>query len=132
MRLAALIPALAIVSGDATAHSWYAVTNDPVTGFSCCGGTDCAPIPDSDVDETRGGYTDLPTGEFIPRLRVQRRRDWQFHRCIYQSDFLNLDQGSFRKGYTRCFFAPQREMAMKLPESKRSPMVSPFAVVQHY
>ena len=116
MRFATVIPALAIASSEALAHDWYTGTNDPVTGFRCCAATDCAPIPDIDVKETLGGYTYLPTGEFIPHFRVQHSHDWQFHRCIYQSDFLNLDHGSFRKGDTRCFFAPRPGIAMKVPE----------------
>ena len=114
MRLS--IPAFVIVSTEALAHDWYTGANDPVTGFRCCAGTDCAPISDSEVKERPDGYIYLPTGEFIPHLRVQYSQDWQFHRCIYQSDFLNLDQGSFRMGDTRCFFAPQRDVSMKLHE----------------
>ena len=116
MRLAPLILALVVVPSETVAHDWYAGTNDPATGFDCCGGTDCAAIPDSDVKVTLDGYTYLPTDEFIPHLRVQHSHDWQFHRCIYLSDFINLDQGSFRMGDTRCFFAPQRSMSMNLPE----------------
>ncbi|MFD2053767.1 hypothetical protein ACFSQT_11930 [Mesorhizobium calcicola] len=101
---------MAIVSTGAVAHEWYAGKKDPVTGFTCCAGTDCAPIPDSEVKEMPGGYIYLPTGEFIPYLRVQHSQDRQFHRCIYQSEFLNLDQGSFGKGDTRCFFAPHSEI----------------------
>jgi hypothetical protein len=105
-----LIPALAIVSTEAMAHKWYTGTHDPVTGFDCCAGLDCAPVPKSEVKEVPGGYIYLPTGEFIPHPRVQHSRDWQFHRCVYQSEFLNLDKGSFRKGDTRCFFAPHTEI----------------------
>lgn len=105
-----LIPALAVVSTGAIAHEWYTGKTDPVTGFGCCGGSECAPIPVSEVKEMPGGYIYLPTGEFIPHLRIQHSHDRQFHRCIYQSEFLNLDQGSFRKGDTRCFFAPHTEI----------------------
>jgi hypothetical protein len=110
MRLASLVLTLVISGGEATAHGWYTSTNDPVTGFSCCGGSECAPIPDADVKEMQGGYTYLPTGEFIPYHRVQHSRDWQYHRCSYRSNFINLDQGIFRAGDTRCFFAPQPNM----------------------
>ena len=57
MRFAAVIPALAIASSEALAHDWYTGTNDPVTGFRCCGATDCAPIPDIDVKENAGRLT---------------------------------------------------------------------------
>ncbi len=110
MRLFALIPILVVVSRAAHAHGWYSDTSDPLTGFSCCGGFECAPIPAADIRPARGGYTYLPTGEFIPYLRTQHSPDWQYHRCVYRSDFINLDQGSFRKGQTRCFFAPQPGM----------------------
>ena len=111
MRLATFLLAVSIVSADeAAAHGWYTETSDPVTGFGCCGGNECAPIQDTDVRTLQGGYIYLPTGEFIPHRRVQHSRDRQFHRCIYRSDFINLDQGAFRGGDTRCFFAPQPSM----------------------
>ena len=105
-----LVPVLAVVSTEAMAHEWYTGKKDPVTGFDCCAGSECAPIPESQVREMPGGYIYLPTGEFIPLRRVQHSHDWQYHRCIYHSEFLNLDQGRFRKGDTRCFFAPHIEI----------------------
>jgi hypothetical protein len=56
---------LVLGAGEAAAHSWYTGTHDPTTGFECCGGGDCAPIPDEAVREVPGGYLYLPTEEFI-------------------------------------------------------------------
>lgn len=108
--LAALVFAALLLTRPAHAHSWYSGTNDPVTQMGCCGGTDCAEIPDADVRQTAsGGYVYLPTGEEIPQSRVQRSRDWRFHRCKYLSTFTNAN-GTFKAGDTRCFFAPPGSM----------------------
>lgn len=86
----------------AYAHDWYTGTKDPVSNLSCCGGYDCAPVTDSDVRPTHGGYIFLPTGEFIENERAQPAHDWQYHRCIFQS--------GKNAGQTRCFFIPGKSM----------------------
>lgn len=91
-----------VMAVQASAHSWYSGKTDPETGISCCGGFDCAEIPDADVREVRGGYEYLPTGEFIPTSRVQQSHDWRFHRCVFL--------GGLLKGTTRCFFSPPGSM----------------------
>src|SRR5262249_41879456 len=40
----------------AQAHSWYSTTKDPMTGYRCCGGSDCAPIPESWVRYEHDGF----------------------------------------------------------------------------
>jgi hypothetical protein len=91
----------ALAPSAAAAHDFYTTTRDPVTAHSCCGGMDCAPVPESEVRLAPGGYLYLPTGELIPHARVQQAPDWQFHRCKYLGDV-----AGHRKGETRCFFAP--------------------------
>ena len=106
MRRIGIALFMVLTAGSASAHSWYTGTHDPLTGFECCGGGDCAPVPNEAVRELAGGFLYLPTGEFIPMSRVQRSHDWQFHRCVYKRDFLDLAKRKFSKGDTRCFFAP--------------------------
>lgn len=109
MALAASIAFVLAMTTESPAHSWYTKTSDPLTGFGCCGGEDCAEISDTDVREVQGGYVFLPTSEFIPTSRVQKSRDWRFHRCIYLQAFSHEGQ-AYEKGATRCFFAPPGSM----------------------
>jgi hypothetical protein len=88
---------------EVRAHGWYTGTHDPETGVSCCGGTDCKEISDSDIRETAEGYLYIPTGELIPYARAQESKDWRFHRCEFLSDVASYGR-TFKKGTTRCFF----------------------------
>ena len=111
MRFIPLVLCLIVASGQAAAHDWYSETSDPVSGLPCCGGSECTAIPEAELKQSKAGYVYLPTGELIPRTRVQYSRDQRFHRCVYKSDFFNLDLAqSFRRGETRCFFAPDLSM----------------------
>lgn len=105
--LAALGIALLFWAARAEAHEWYSSTNDPETGFGCCGGNDCDEIDEADVKEVKGGVVYLPTNEFIPEQRVQQSRDYRYHRCVYLGSFTNSRTGeSYEQGDTRCFFRP--------------------------
>lgn len=106
--LTALAAIIVWSAQPARAHSWYSGTNDPETGISCCGGTDCAPIPSSHVqiDKEAGGWRYLPTGELIPWSRVQQSHDFEFHRCVFQHNVYEDRGVGFKQGDTRCFFVP--------------------------
>lgn len=86
-RAAAIILAL---MGSAEAHAFYPP--------SCCGGQDCAPIPDGSVKYTSAGWLIIETGETIPFADAQISHDQHFHRCK-----ITLYPEKTRKG---CFFAP--------------------------
>lgn len=97
--------AIVLWSGEAYPHGWFTGTNDPVSGISCCGGTDCKDIDDTDVRQVEGGYVYLPTGEFIPRARIQQSQSYGFARCEFLGDVI-FNGVTHKKGTTRCFFEP--------------------------
>jgi hypothetical protein len=43
----------------AYAHDWYTGLVDPVTGYSCCGGHDCRPVPSEDIRLSKNGDLEL-------------------------------------------------------------------------
>lgn len=90
--------ALLLLIGSAEAHDWYTGTENE-NGFTCCGGQDCAPLADGDVDEVQGGYFVKSKSLFVPYSRTQASADKQFHICIvpYRDAIDNAP---------RCFFAP--------------------------
>lgn len=89
----------------AYAHEWFTDKKDPVTLLGCCGGYDCAEIDDTDVRKQGDGYVYVPTGEYIPRERIQQSETFRFARCVYQSSFQSAS-GWHEAGTTRCFFEP--------------------------
>lgn len=108
IALAAVIAVAVILcvwASGAYAHSWY-------TGYqnsrkqSCCGGSDCAQLPDDAVHPIKGGYTItyLPPGFpnasqlkmpiTIPNAEAQPGEDpVHYHLCIWGSE-------------AKCFFTP--------------------------
>jgi len=101
----AVIIVLAVWASGAYAHSWY-------TGYQnekkelCCGGSDCAQVPDGDARAVEGGYVveRLPVGfpggasvklpAFIPNSRAQPGEDpAHYHLCIWNAEI-------------KCFFVP--------------------------
>lgn len=58
LLIAGILFAMFISNRPAQAHDWYTGIHDPVTGGSCCGGSDCGPVPlDADwVQPTATGY----------------------------------------------------------------------------
>ncbi len=90
----------------AEAHDWFTGTHDPVTGYSCCGGSDCAVLRDEDVRAIKGGYivVSLPRGFpgadtvslpiLIPNSRAQPGKDpAHYAMCIWSQT-------------AQCFFTP--------------------------
>lgn len=94
-----------VLTTAADAHDWFTGAKDPVTGHRCCDGTDCSEIPDTDVEKVTGGYIYLPTGEFIPRARIQPSQGYGYARCVYQSTG-QFNGKTMPPGSTRCFFEP--------------------------
>jgi hypothetical protein len=48
-----------LCTSAASAHDWYTGLVDPVTGYSCCGGQDCRPVPSTDIRLSRNGDLEL-------------------------------------------------------------------------
>src|SRR6266481_2974617 len=48
-----------LCTSAANAHDWYTGLVDPVTGYSCCGGQDCRPVPSTDIRLSRNGDLEL-------------------------------------------------------------------------
>jgi hypothetical protein len=55
--------ALLLMSSSASAHDWFTAQNDPVTGRRCCGGTDCATVPQEMIDS--GAVTPIKDGFYV-------------------------------------------------------------------
>lgn len=77
-------------SSGAYAHDWYSgITNEK--GESCCGGNDCAAIPDEDVTPVPGGYQvhvpnfkGGPVQGFVPNSRAKPAKEGgEYHLCYY-------------------------------------------------
>jgi hypothetical protein len=67
-----------LLIAHAFAHSWYP--------SDCCSGTDCKPVPASDIQELPGGcFVYKPTGNQFcgSQVRVSQDKDW--HVCISPS-----------------------------------------------
>jgi hypothetical protein len=109
-----LVMAYLGASLPAHAHDWYSGTKDPVSGYGCCGGSDCAIIDPRWVHAVEGGVrivmtaeqaasinpsTTRPIDAFVPEARIQRSPDYDSHACVYQSD-----RGAPRYGVI-CFWA---------------------------
>jgi hypothetical protein len=87
--------------GPSRAHDFYTGLVDPVTGGRCCGGYDCAPVPQGVLHSVPGGIqvimtaeqaklvnrsTSLPVNVFVPAERIRPSPDGQWHLCIHASD----------------------------------------------
>ena len=106
-RVIALVPVfLCLMHINAWGHSWFTDTRDPTTGRSCCGGTDCALLPDDAVKAVHGGYVieylpkGFPNGDTIstpftiPNDRAQPGKDpAHYALCIWSQTY-------------QCFFTP--------------------------
>src|SRR5262249_13082043 len=103
------------IAPSAQAHSWYDTTKDPISGYRCCGGSDCAAIPASWVRYERDGFRLTLTVDqaravnpgangsinaYLPSERVQLSPDTNFHVCLYATDRRGPHEGVI------CFFAP--------------------------
>jgi hypothetical protein len=109
------LAAMLVLAGTAQAHEMYTNTKDPVSGYGCCGGNDCAAIPADWIEPTPDGYRLKLTLEqarkvnanavsavdaIIPWSRIQPSHDLQFHACLFNSN------RSAPYGGVICFWQP--------------------------
>ena len=116
MRLPLIFIALLFLTSAASAHEWYSHRRDPIFNqTTCCGGSDCAPLPPGSIRFTPGGdlrvtlsleqamlinpYRLEPFDEVIPFDRIQTSEDGQAHICLMR---LKTDD---RQGFY-CIFLP--------------------------
>lgn len=66
---------------------------------SCCSGIDCARAQPGEVEEIKGGYRIVPSGDFVAfkDTRIKDSPDGEFHICRVGGD---------PKGKTLCLFVP--------------------------
>ena len=82
------------------AHDWYSGLQNEA-GEYCCGGNDCAAVPDQDVTPVPGGYQvhvpffkSGPVAGFVPNSRAKPAKEGgQYHLCYWG-------------GEIKCFFYP--------------------------
>lgn len=107
------------LAASADAHEWYSKRRDPIfNGTSCCGGTDCAPLPAHAVTVTPQGLRVTLTAEEANRInplrhtpfdkviafdRIQVSEDGRPHICLQPRD----NEFDARDGYYCVFLAPQ-------------------------
>lgn len=110
---------LAMTIGFADAHSWYSQRRDPIfNATTCCGGTDCAPLPSHAMQFTPDGLRVVLTlaeakainparveafDELIPFDRIQVSEDGRPHICLMARN--SADFGDRRQGFY-CIFLP--------------------------
>ncbi len=120
MRLAGLaLLTLAAMASDARPHDWYSSKRDPIYNSStCCGGSDCGPIPEHAMTMTPNGlrvrltlaeaqiinkFRLEPFDEIIPFERIQTSEDGKPHICLMRMNF--APSGDKRQGFF-CVFLP--------------------------
>jgi hypothetical protein len=113
-----LLIALIGLPTAANAHSWYSEKRDPIyNATSCCGGTDCAPLPAHAISITPDGNLRItltveearainPIRRYgfdrvIEFDRIQNSEDGTPHICLMAHDI----EGDPREGYY-CVFLP--------------------------
>ena len=110
---------LALTATFAEAHSWYSNRRDPIfSSTTCCGGTDCAPLPSHAIQITPEGLRVTltlaeakainparvePFNALIPFDRIQVSEDGRPHICLMSRD--SADFGDKRQGFY-CIFLP--------------------------
>lgn len=111
--------ALVLLATPAMAHEWYSQRRDPVfSANTCCGGTDCAPLPAHAMQNTPDGLRVVltlaeakainparsePFDALIPFDRIQVSEDGRPHICLMASDRAQF--GDKRQGFF-CIFLP--------------------------
>jgi hypothetical protein len=112
------LTALPFLSLTADAHSWYSEKRDPIfSQTTCCGGTDCAPLPAHAITITPDGNLRITlTVEEARRInpirrygfdkvinfdRIQNSEDGRAHICLQPHDAIEDP----REGYY-CIFLP--------------------------
>jgi hypothetical protein len=97
VRICAILQLL--LGNSAFAHDHWISRNritDPQTGEWCCNHIDCAAVPPGGVNEVKGGYAVVETGETVPYARViWRSQDGAWWRCR-----------NLRSNATRCLIGP--------------------------
>jgi hypothetical protein len=97
VRLSAIL--LVLFGESAFAHDHWISRNritDPQTGEWCCNHIDCAAVPAGGINEVKGGYAVVETGETVPYARViWRSQDGTWWRCR-----------NLRTNATRCLIGP--------------------------
>ncbi len=120
IRCLLLLIAFCSLIVPAVAHSWYSERRDPIFGqtTTCCGGTDCAPLPSHAMQFTPDGLRvvlsleearrinplrEEPFDQLIPFDRIQVSEDGRPHICLMQKDWAEI--GDKRQGFY-CIFLP--------------------------
>jgi hypothetical protein len=118
MKALTTLAAFLCLSTAANAHSWYSEKRDPIYNqTSCCGGSDCAPLPAHAISITPEGNLRITlTVEEARRInpvrrygfdkviqfeRIQNSEDGTPHICLMAHDL----EGDPREGYY-CVFLP--------------------------
>lgn len=112
-----VLAALIGYAGMAQSHEWYGKRRDPVfSTTTCCGGSDCAPIPAHAMKVTPEGLRVTLTAEEARKInpqrfdafdrliafdRIQTSEDGQPHICLQRID----NFADRRDGYY-CIFLP--------------------------
>jgi hypothetical protein len=105
-------------TGMAQSHEWYSTRRDPVFNTTtCCGGTDCAPIPAHAMKVTPDGLRVTLTAEEARQInprryeafdkliefdRIQTSEDGQPHICLQPTQ----NEYDSRQGYYCIFLTP--------------------------
>jgi hypothetical protein len=120
MRSFLIAAVLCLVAAEtALAHSWYTKRRDPIfNATTCCGGTDCAPLPSHAMQFTPDGLRVVltlaeakainparsePFDAMIPFDRIQVSEDGRPHICLMTKDRAEI--GDKRQGFY-CIFLP--------------------------
>lgn len=119
MRVYLSLAVLIFSTGAVQAHEWYSKRRDPVYNYTtCCGGSDCAPLPQSAIKVTPDGlrvtlslaearlinpHRSEPFDELIPFDRIQDSEDGKPHICLMNSNLAYI--GDKRQGFY-CIFLP--------------------------
>ena len=115
--ISAALAAAFLLASPALAHDWYSEKRDPVYGWSCCGGHDCArwkirkgsikAVPRGfhiqlTLEETQAinPYSQLPIDAVVDYGRVQPSEDGDWHLCV-----MNHNR-STESGGVYCLFQP--------------------------
>ena len=93
-------------SSPADAHDWFSGTNDSVTGLSCCGGSDCAPIP---AFMMQAGVLKPTTAGMHVGMTVEQARYFNKRVSIPINDIVpwNRIQSAPVDGYAICLVASE-------------------------
>jgi hypothetical protein len=120
MRLAGVLAFLLASGSAAEAHEWYGKRRDPIYNMTtCCGGSDCAPLPPGSMTVTPDGLRVVlsleqarlinprrvePFDALIPFERIQNSEDGQPHICLMEKD--RAAMGDMRQGFYCIFLQP--------------------------